>query len=120
MIRVFKAGEVSLSEILARTEDKRDVAGTVAAILADVRQNGDAALRRYTKELDHAEPEEIEVPASRWRRRRTISGLSTAVKSAIILLSARKTALSWARRSRPSSGWRCISPAARPPIRPRF
>ena len=65
MIRVFKAGEVSLSEILARTEDKRDVAGTVAAILADVRQNGDAALRRYTKELDHAEPEEIEVPASR-------------------------------------------------------
>ena len=65
MIHVFKAGEVSLSEILARTEDKRDVAGIVSAILADVRQNGDAALRRYTRELDHAEPDTIEVPASR-------------------------------------------------------
>ena len=68
MIRVFKAGEVSLSEILARTEDKRDVAGIVSAILADVRQNGDAALRRYTRELDHAEPDTIEVPASRLER----------------------------------------------------
>ena len=68
MIRVFKAGEVSLSEILARTEDKRDVAGIVSAILSDVRQNGDAALRRYTKELDHAEPDAIEVPASRLER----------------------------------------------------
>lgn len=65
MIRVFKAGEVSLSEILARTEDKRDVAGIVSAILADVRRGGDAALRRYTRELDHAEPDTIEVPASR-------------------------------------------------------
>lgn len=65
MIRVFKAGEVSLSEILSRTEDQRDVAGIVSAILADVRQNGDAALRRYTRELDHAEPDTIEVPASR-------------------------------------------------------
>ena len=64
MIRVLNAGEVSLSEILARTEDKRDVAGTVAAILADVRQNGDAALRRYTKEFDGAEPDALEVPAS--------------------------------------------------------
>jgi len=64
MIRVLNAGEVSLSEILARTEDKRDIAGTVSAILADVRQNGDAALRRYTKEFDGAEPDALEVPAS--------------------------------------------------------
>ena len=65
MIRVLNAGEVSLSEILARTEDKRDIAGTVSAILADVRQNGDAALRRYTKEFDGAEPDALEVPADR-------------------------------------------------------
>ena len=64
MIRLLNAGEVSLSEILARTEDKRDIAGTVSAILADVRQNGDAALRRYTKEFDGAEPDALEVPAS--------------------------------------------------------
>ena len=65
MIRVLNAGEVSLSEILARTEDKRDIAGTVSAILADVRQNGDAALRRYTKEFDKAEPDTLEVPQAR-------------------------------------------------------
>ncbi len=65
MIRLLNAGEVSLSEILARTEDKRDIAGTVSAILADVRQNGDAALRRYTKEFDGAEPDALEVPADR-------------------------------------------------------
>ena len=62
MIRILNAEEVSLSKILARTEDKRDVSGTVASILADVRQNGDAALRRYNKELDHAEPDALEVP----------------------------------------------------------
>ena len=68
MIRVFEKEEEALTEILARTEDKRDVAGIVSAILSDVRQNGDAALRRYTKELDHAEPDAIEVPASRLER----------------------------------------------------
>ncbi|MDE7244539.1 MAG: histidinol dehydrogenase [Oscillospiraceae bacterium] len=64
MIRILNADEVSLTEILARTEDKRDVTGTVAALLADVRQNGDAALRRCNKEFDHAEPDELEVPAA--------------------------------------------------------
>lgn len=64
MIRILDAGKIPLSEILSRTEDARDVSGTVSAILADVRQNGDTALKRYTKDFDHAEPDEIEVPAS--------------------------------------------------------
>ena len=64
MIKILDADQVPLSEILARPEDKRDISGAVANIIEDVRQNGDAALRRYTKEFDGAEPDALEVPAS--------------------------------------------------------
>ena len=62
MIKILDADQVPLSEILARPEDKRDISGAVANIIEDVRQNGDAALRRYTKEFDKAEPDTLEVP----------------------------------------------------------
>ena len=62
MLKILDAAQVSLEEILARTEDKRDISGVVAKIIDDVRQNEDAALRRYTKEFDTAEPEALEVP----------------------------------------------------------
>lgn len=62
MIKILDAGQVPLSEILSRTEDKRDISGTVSGIIADVRQNGDAALLRYAKEFDHAELSSLEVP----------------------------------------------------------
>lgn len=62
MVRVLDASRVPLSEILDRTEDQRDISGAVANILADVRRSGDAALRRYTREFDKAEPDTLEVP----------------------------------------------------------
>lgn len=62
MVKVLDASLVPLSEILDRTEDQRDISGAVAGIIADVRQNGDAALRRYTREFDKAEPDALEVP----------------------------------------------------------
>lgn len=62
MVKVLDASRVPLSEILDRTEEQRDISGAVANILADVRQNGDAALRRYTREFDKAEPDTLEVP----------------------------------------------------------
>lgn len=62
MLKILDAAQVSLEEILARTEDKRDISGIVAKIIDDVRQNGDAALLRYTKEFDKAEPDTLEVP----------------------------------------------------------
>ncbi|MBD5153816.1 MAG: histidinol dehydrogenase [Oscillibacter sp.] len=62
MIKILDAEQVSLSEILSRTEDKRDISGIVAGIIDDVRQNGDAALLRYTREFDKAEPDALEVP----------------------------------------------------------
>ena len=44
MIRILKYGEVPNSEIFLRGLKKKDVSGAVAAILADVRERGDAAL----------------------------------------------------------------------------
>lgn len=62
MLTILDAAQVPLSEILARTEDQRDISGLTADIIADVRQSGDAALLRYTKEFDKAEPDTLEVP----------------------------------------------------------
>lgn len=62
MIKILDAGQVPLSEILARAEDKRDISGIVSGIIDDVRRGGDAALRRYAKEFDHADLTGLEVP----------------------------------------------------------
>lgn len=64
MVKILDAAQVPLSEILARTEDKRDISGIVAGIIADVRENGDAALRRYAREFDRAELDALEVPCA--------------------------------------------------------
>lgn len=61
-MNILDAGQVPLTEILARTEDKRDVSGTVADIIEDVRKNGDEALLRYAREFDHADLDTLEVP----------------------------------------------------------
>lgn len=64
MVKILDADQVPLSEILARTEDKRDISGVVSNIIADVRENGGAALRRYSREFDKAEPDALEVPSA--------------------------------------------------------
>lgn len=62
MIRILDAEKVPLPDILARTEDSRDVSGLVAGIIDEVRKNGDGALRRYSREFDKADIEQLEVP----------------------------------------------------------
>lgn len=62
MIKILDASQVSPEEILAQTEDRRDLSGAVSRIIDDVRENGDAALLRYAKEFDKAEPDALEVP----------------------------------------------------------
>ena len=52
MIRIYRDGELNDSELLKRNEPKTDVAGVVAAILADVRAHGDGAVLRYTEKFD--------------------------------------------------------------------
>ena len=59
MIRIFQFGEVSAAEIFARTEPKIDVSGIVAEILADVKENGDAALYAYTEKFDKVKLESL-------------------------------------------------------------
>lgn len=55
MIKIMKYGEVPNSEIFARSVPKIDVAGTVAEIIKDVRENGDKALFEYCEKFDKAQ-----------------------------------------------------------------
>ena len=54
MIKIFKYGEVSNSEIFARTEPTVRVEDTVAEIIKSVRERGDAALFEYCEKFDKA------------------------------------------------------------------
>ena len=54
MIRIYRDGELNDAELLKRSEPRADVAGVVAAILEDVRANGDAAVLKYTEKFDGA------------------------------------------------------------------
>lgn len=64
MIRTMKYGKDLEKEIFARSTSAADVSGAVSAILSDVRDRGDEALRDYTKRFDGAQLDSIEVPAS--------------------------------------------------------
>ena len=55
MIKIMKYGEVPNSEIFARSVPKIDVAGTVAEIIKNVRENGDKALFGYCEKFDKAQ-----------------------------------------------------------------
>lgn len=61
MIRILKQGEIPDAEILARTLPQTAVADTVAEILAAVRAEGDAALRRFCAQFDGGAPESLRV-----------------------------------------------------------
>ena len=47
MIKILKYGEIDNKEIFARVTPEVDVEQIVADIIADVRENGDAALFKY-------------------------------------------------------------------------
>lgn len=59
---ILQDGDLSLERILTRREEETGLAGEVADIIAAVRREGDAALRRYTREFDGVEPDGLEVP----------------------------------------------------------
>lgn len=71
MIPILKVGQVPNSEIFARVTPEADVAAIVSDIIADVRENGDAAVKAYCAKFDNAEltslevtPEEIQAAVS--------------------------------------------------------
>ena len=61
MIPILKVGQVPNSEIFARVTPAVDVAAIVSDIIADVRENGDAAVKAYCAKFDKAELTSLEV-----------------------------------------------------------
>jgi len=59
MIRIMKYGEEPAEKIFARTMPTVNVEQIVADIIDDVRKNGDAALKAYTKKFDGADLDSI-------------------------------------------------------------
>jgi len=61
VIKIYPYGQVPNSEIFARAMSQVHVEDAVSAIIADVIDRGDAALREYARKFDKAELENIEV-----------------------------------------------------------
>jgi len=62
MIRILEFSKVRPEEILNRAiQTETEVDGIVSGILADVRENGDAALRKYAEKFDGAALDSLEV-----------------------------------------------------------
>ena len=63
MIKIYNSNEISIDEILERSEQTIDVEGIVTDIIKNVRENGDKALVEYCKKFDGAVDDIIEVTA---------------------------------------------------------
>ncbi len=61
MIKIYDSKKMSDSDIFAREVTAAGVEDIVAAIIADVRKNGDRALLAYTEKFDKAKLESLEV-----------------------------------------------------------
>ena len=57
MIKILDFEELTAEEVFARNEPTADVADIVAAIIKDVRENGDEAVVRYEAKFDGIDPE---------------------------------------------------------------
>ena len=61
MIKIYNTENMSIKDIIPRESSASDVSGTVAGIIANVRENGDKALREYGLKFDGASPLALEV-----------------------------------------------------------
>ena len=61
MIKIYNRNEISIDEILERSEQTIDVEGIVQDIIKNVKENGDKALVEYCKKFDGAKDDVIEV-----------------------------------------------------------
>lgn len=59
MIKTYNLNEISIGDILAREEEKINVADIVAEVIANVRANGDKALAEYTEKFDKVKLDSI-------------------------------------------------------------
>ncbi len=61
MIKILKYGQIEKDEIFSRMAPSANVEDIVSEIIADVRENGDAALYKYCKRFDKATLSSLEV-----------------------------------------------------------
>ena len=61
MIKIFDINKLTLDEILSRETSTTGVEEIVAGIIADVKQNGDAALYKYCEKFDKVKLSSLEV-----------------------------------------------------------
>lgn len=61
MIKIYNRNEISIQEILKRSEQTVNVEATVTEIINNVKQNGDKALVEYCKKFDGATDDVLEV-----------------------------------------------------------
>lgn len=64
MIKILDFAEVTADEVFARSEPTADVSDIVAAIIKDVRENGDEAVIRYAAKFDGIDPENFTLELS--------------------------------------------------------
>ena len=79
VIMLFKklsdVSEAEMQGLLSRESGLADVGETVSAVLADVREKGDAAVREYTKKFDKVDFTDFEVSEEEFEK--AISGIDT-------------------------------------------
>ncbi len=63
MIKIYTDGTLSTEEIMSRDGEGFDASAIVRDIIANVRKNGDAALREYCEKFDGGAPESLVVSA---------------------------------------------------------
>ena len=61
MIQIYDINKLTLDEILSRKSSASDVSDIVSDIVKDVKQNGDAALYKYSEKFDKAKLTSLEV-----------------------------------------------------------
>lgn len=64
MIKILNFEELTADEVFARNEPTADVSDIVAAIIQDVRDNGDEAVIRYAVKFDGVDPEGFAIELS--------------------------------------------------------
>ncbi len=75
--------------VAARREADTDVSRAVAAIVADVRDEGEAAVARYTREFDRHDPDATGWSIGRDERRAALAGLDPRLREALEFAAAR-------------------------------
>lgn len=64
MIKIFEMGKIKDEEIFARFEPTSSVEDIVKDIIANVRKNGDEALKEYSSKFDHVDLSDFQVSES--------------------------------------------------------